>query len=150
MVLESLLAFFHISAFLGWIVFATSQAVLCRGDWMNPPTLERLQRLDRILWIAAAAVLASGLARIYWGAKGPGWYLVNPLLYTKIGLFAAVALLQLGPSLQYHRWLRHFRATRDLPPELDVQRARRHMMLATHLMAVIPLPAVFLARGFGA
>ena len=42
--LEPWLAFFHISAFLGWIVFASAQAALCRTEWLNAAVVPRLQR----------------------------------------------------------------------------------------------------------
>jgi putative membrane protein len=148
MALEAWLSFFHITSFLAWIVFASSQAALCRSDWMNPAAVRRLVRLDRILWFATAAVVLSGLARVWWGAKGVQWYAVNPLLYTKIVLFAIVASLQISPSRHYRRWLARI-DDQILPSEDQVRSARRKIMIATHLMAVIPLPAVFLARGFG-
>ena len=47
--LEPWLAFFHISAILGWIVFASSEAALCRREWLNAAVVQRLARLDRIL-----------------------------------------------------------------------------------------------------
>ncbi|MCK9517289.1 MAG: DUF2214 family protein [Ottowia sp.] len=149
MILESWLAFFHISAILAWIVFATSQAALCRSDWMNVATLQRLARMDRILWVATAAVLLSGLARIWWGNKGLDFYAGNLLLYSKIALFAVVASLQVGPSRQYRSWMAELQQTQELPADGRVRAARRNVMIATHLMALIPLPAVFLARGFG-
>ena len=46
---EAWLAFFHISAVLGWIVFASSEAALCRREWLNAAVVQRLVRLDRIL-----------------------------------------------------------------------------------------------------
>lgn len=150
MIAESWLAYLHITAILAWIVFATSQAALCRQDWLNAPALQRLLRLDRILWIATAVVLATGLARVFWGVKGAGWYAANPLLYTKVVLFAAVALLQVAPSRSYRGWTARLQAGGALPAAEQVQAARRKVMIATHLMALIPLPAVFMARGFGA
>lgn len=149
MLLESLLAFFHISAFIGWIVFATAQAVMCRSDWFNAAAVPRMLRLDLILWIASAAVLASALARIYWGVKGSAWYWSNPLLHLKLTLFLVAVLLQIGPTRQYRRWKARFDASGALPSEAELTGARRLVMIATHLVAVIPLPAVFLARGFG-
>ncbi len=149
MLLESLLAFFHISAFIGWIVFATAQAVMCRSDGFNAAAVPRMVRLDLILWIASAAVLASALARIYLGVKGSAWYWSNPLLHLKLTLFLVAVLLQIGPTRQYRRWQARFNATGALPTEVEITGARRLVMIATHLVAVIPLPAVFLARGFG-
>ncbi len=147
--LESLLAFLHISAFIGWIVFATAQAVMCRSDCFNAAAVPRMVRLDNILWIATAAVLLSALARIYLGARGAAWYWSNPLLHLKLTLFLVAALLQIGPTRQYRRWLAAFRADGSLPSAAALTGARRLVMIATHLVAVIPLPAVFLARGFG-
>lgn len=149
MILESLLAFLHVSAILAWIVFATSQAAICRSDWINPTVVQRLVRLDRILWIATAAVLLTGIARIFLGAKGTGFYATNLLLYAKIGLFAVVMALQVSPSRHYRAWADRL-AHAHLPSESEVRAARRSVMVATHLVAIIPLPAVFLARGFGA
>ena len=146
---EAWLSFLHISAFLGWVVFASSQAALCRSEWLNAAAVQRLVRLDGILWIASAAVLLTGLARIYWGVKGSAWYWGNGLLHLKLTLFLVVALLQIGPGRQYRRWQAALQAGRGLPPEGEIRGARRLVMIATHLVALIPLAAVFLARGFG-
>ena len=146
---EAWLAFFHISAFLGWVVFASSQAALCRVEWLNEAVVHRLARLDRILWIATAAVLLSGLARMVWGAKGLGWYASHPLLHLKLTLFVVAALLMLGCSRKIVRWRRTIEQQGALPSPADIRNARKLIMLETHLVALIPLAAVFLARGWG-
>ena len=150
MTTDAWLAFFHLSAVLGWIVFASSQAALCRADWLNAAVLARLARLDRILWIATAAVLLSGLARIYWGAKGAAWYWGNWLLHLKLTLFVVTALMMLGPTRRIARWRTRLAADGRLPPPAEIVGVRRRVMIETHLVALIPLAAVFLARGFGA
>ena len=147
--IEAGLAFFHISAFLAWIVFASSQAALCRMEWLNAAVVGRLARLDRILWIATAAVLITGLARMFWGAKGAAWYWSNPLLHLKITLFVVAAVLMVGPTRRIARWQGALAATGTLPDEAEVRGVRKLVMIETHLVAVIPLAAVFLARGFG-
>ncbi len=150
MTTEAWLAFFHISAVLGWIVFASSQAALCRVEWLNAAVLARLARLDLILWIATAAVLLSGLARIYWGAKGSAWYWGNWLLHLKLTLFVVTALLMLGPTRRIARWRARLAADGSLPAPAEIAGVRKLVMIETHLVALIPLAAVFLARGFGA
>ena len=147
--LEPWLAFFHISAILGWIVFASSEAALCRREWLNAAVVQRLARLDRILWIATAAVLLTGLARIYLGAKGAAWYWGNWLLHLKLTLFFITALLMIGPTRRIARWQARLAAGGSLPPEAEISGVRKLVMIATHLVALIPLAAVFLARGFG-
>lgn len=146
---EVWLAFFHISAFLAWVVFASSQAALCRVEWLNEAVVRRLARLDRILWIATAAVLLSGLARVYWGAKGATWYWSNPLLHLKLTLFGGVALMMVGTTRRIVRWQRGLGEARLLPSEAEVRGVRRLVMIETHLVALLPLAGVFMARGFG-
>ena len=146
---EAWLAFFHISAVLGWVVFAASQAALCRPEWLNGAVVQRLCRLDKILWIAAAAVLVTGLLRIHLGAKGAVWTWSNPLLHLKLTLFIVVVLLMVGVSRRFARWQARWQADGALPSATDITGVRKLVMLHTHLVAVIPLAAVFLARGFG-
>ncbi|HSH88765.1 MAG TPA: DUF2214 family protein, partial [Ramlibacter sp.] len=40
-------------------------------------------------------------------------------------------------------------ASGALPGEAEIRTARKWVMIQAHLIAVIPLAAVFLARGFG-
>ena len=143
--LEPLLAFFHISAFIGWIVFATAQAVMCRSDWFNAAAVPRMVRLDLILWIATAAVLASALARIYWGAKGSAWYWSNPLLHVKLTLFLVAAAAD-RPDAPIPPLEGALDANGSLPSEAELTGARRLVMIATHLVAVIPAGGVPGAR----
>jgi len=149
MTVEALLAYGHLLAILTLVVFLTSEAALCRPEWMNAVVVERLVTLDRIYAVAAVAVLLTGLARIFLGVKGPAFYGANWLLWAKVGLFAAVALLSIGPTLAFLRWRRHLREDGALPSEAQVRAVRRRVMLQAHLVPLVPLPAVFLARGWG-
>jgi putative membrane protein len=65
-------------------------------------------------------------------------------------LFVAVALMSIKPTMMFIRWRRRLRADGALPEEAQVRQARRWVMVQAHIIAVIPLAAVFLARGFGA
>ena len=149
MTLEALLAYAHFLAILTLVVFISSEAALCRAEWMNAQLVERLAKVDLIYGIAAGAVLLTGVARIFLGVKGAGWYGGNWLLWTKVGLFAAVGLISIKPTLQFNRWRKALRANGALPPADEVRAARRLVMLQAHVIPFIPLPAVFLARGFG-
>ena len=149
MVLESILAYLHISAILALVVFITSEAALCRPEWMNATVVERLVTVDRIYGISAAAVLATGLLRIYLGVKGSGWYWGNWLLHVKIAAFVVVALISIAPTLRFLRWRKALRANGTLPSAEEVTKTRKLVMLQAHIIPLIPLAAVFLARGFG-
>lgn len=149
MTLEALLAYAHLLAILTLVVFITSEAALCRPEWMSPDIVRRLATVDRIYAIAAMAVLVTGLLRVFLGVKGSGWYWGNWLLHLKLGLFVVVALVSIAPTLRFIRWKKLLAQTGALPAEAQVRSTRKLVMLQAHLIALIPLAAVFLARGFG-
>lgn len=147
---EALLAYAHLLAILTMVVFLTSEAALCRPEWLNAAMVERLAKVDMVYGLSALAVLATGLARTAWGVKGAGWYWSNPLLHLKLGLFVLIALLSIPPTLQFIRWRRALRAGGGLPDAAQVRRVRKLVMVQAHIVPLVPLAAVFLARGFGA
>lgn len=149
MALEAILAYLHLLAILTMVVFIASEAALCRVEWLNAKVVERLVRLDAIYAGAAVAVLATGVARTIWGVKGTAWYWTNPLLHLKLTLFVVVALLSIGPTRSYLRWRKRLRTDGTLPTEAEVRKTRKLVMIEAHLIALVPLAAVFLARGFG-
>jgi putative membrane protein len=149
MTLEAILAFLHFSAILALVVFISSEAALCRIDWMNARVVERLVSVDRIYGISAVAVLLTGLARTWWGIKGAGWYWHQPLLHLKLGLFILVALMSIKPTIAFIRWRRRLAADGTMPSPQEVRTARLWVMVQAHIIALIPLAAVFLARGVG-
>ncbi len=149
MTLEAILAFLHFSAILALVVFITSEAALCRTEWMNERIVERLVSVDRIYGISAVSVLLTGLARTWWGIKGTSWYWHQPLLHLKLGLFILVALMSIKPTIMFIRWRRQLNADGSMPSQHEVKIARRWVMVQAHIIALIPLAAVFLARGVG-
>ena len=149
MTLEAILAYLHLLAILTMVVFIASEAALCRVEWLNAAVVERLAKVDRVYGIAALAVIATGVARTWWGMKGTAWYWTNPLLHLKLTLFVIVGLISIFPTMRYLRWRKALRATGALPAEAEVRKTRKLVMIQAHLIALIPLAAVFLARGFG-
>ncbi|RZI70505.1 MAG: DUF2214 family protein [Variovorax sp.] len=149
MTLEAILAYLHLLAILTMVVFIASEAALCRVEWLNAAVVERLAKVDLVYGIAAIAVLATGVARTWWGVKGTAWYWTNPLLHVKLTLFIVIGIISIFPTLTYIRWRKALRASGALPVEAEIRKTRKLVMLQAHLLAVIPLVAVFLARGFG-
>ncbi|MFY9478610.1 MAG: DUF2214 family protein [Aquabacterium sp.] len=147
MLTESLLAYAHFVAILTLVVFITSEAALCRPEWMNAAVVRRLARVDIIYMGAAMAVLATGFARTYWGAKGFEWYWHQPLLHIKVTLFVIVGLISIAPTRAFIRWRKAVDANGALPPEAEVRKVRKLIMVQAHLVMLIPLAAVLLARG---
>lgn len=149
MIVESFLAYLHLVAILTMVTFIASEAALCRVQWLNAAVVERLVRIDLIYGLSALTVLATGIARTAWGIKGAGWYWGNPLLYLKLALFVTVGLLSVLPTRRFRRWRAALRADASLPAEPEIAATRRLVMIQAHVIAVIPLVAVFLARGYG-
>ncbi|HYP84143.1 DUF2214 family protein [Variovorax sp.] len=149
MTLEAILAYLHILAILTMVVFIASEAALCRVEWINAAVVERLARVDMVYGIAAVMVLATGIARTVWGIKGTAWYWTNPLLHIKVTLFIIVGVTSIFPTIRYLRWRKALRATGALPAPEEVRSTRKLVMVQAHIIALIPLAAVFLARGFG-
>lgn len=150
MTLEAILAYLHLLAILTMVVFIASEAALCRVEWLNAAVVERLAKVDLIYGSAAVAVIVTGVARTWWGMKGTAWYWTNPLLHLKLTLFIIIGAISIFPTMRYLRWRKALRATGALPAEAEVRKTRKLVMIQAHLIALIPLVAVFLARGFGA
>nr|MDQ6926904.1 DUF2214 family protein [Candidatus Eremiobacteraeota bacterium] len=110
--------------------------------------VRRLQGIDRWYGITAGLVIASGLARLFLGLKGAAFYTHNPVFWTKMGLFVAVALISIAPTMAYVRW--NARRSADGSVVLDdaeFSRLRRLLWLQAGLFLFIPLCATFMARG---
>ena len=148
MTLDAFLAAIHLVALLTMVVFLSSEAALCRSEWMNAAVVQRLGRLDMIYGIAALAVLATGLARVFLGAKGASWYVSQPLFHLKMTLFVVAVLLSFKPTAVFRRWLRQLRDNGVLPAAAEVQSTRKWVMWQAHLIPVIAVVAVFFARGW--
>jgi putative membrane protein len=149
MLLETLLAYVHWLAIFTMVTFLASEAALCRVEWMNARIVERLARVDMLYGIASVTVLLTGLARSAWGSKGADWYWGNPLLHSKLALFVVIGLMSIRPTLTYLRWRKALRASGALPADDEVRRTRKTVMVQAHLVPLVALLAVFLARGFG-
>ncbi|RZI72267.1 MAG: DUF2214 family protein, partial [Variovorax sp.] len=141
MTLEAILAYLHLLAILTMVVFIASEAALCRVEWLNAAVVERLAKVDLVYGIAAIAVLATGVARTWWGVKGTAWYWTNPLLHVKLTLFIVIGIVSIFPTLTYIRWRKALRASGALPVEAEIRKTRKLVMLQAHLLAVIPLVA---------
>jgi putative membrane protein len=147
MLLESLLAYLHFAAILAVVVFMTSEAALCRTEWMNAAVVRRLVRLDVLYLASAIVLLLTGLARTWWGMKGAEWYWSQPLLHLKVTLFVVIGLMSIAPTRAFLRWRRVLDSTGALPPPEEVRQARRWVMIESHLLVLVPLAAALLARG---
>jgi len=128
--------------------FLTVEVLLMRGA-LDQPSVRILGRVDIWYFGSAIAALLTGVLRLTLGAKAD-FYLSSWPVYIKVGLFLAVAVISVQPTLTFIRWRRAF----DHEPAFRVgdeerRRMRRYLMIEVHLAALIPLFAAIMARGLG-
>ncbi len=149
MILDALLAYFHFVAIILLLSFMTAEVLLARNT-LTGDNLRLLARVDFWIMFAALATLASGLLRLFFGAKGMAFYAHNPVFMTKILLFFVVGGLSVPPTRQILRWRKAQSADAGFAvPEAEQKQLRRYLMLEIHLAALLPLLAVLMSRGIG-
>lgn len=137
------LAVFALAAIIAFELALTARAV-------DDAAILRLARVDAWYGVVAAIVLAVGAARVAFGAKGPAYYMENSFFWTKMGLFLAVGLLSIAPTLRYLAWRRRLRSDPAFTPDVAALRAvRRALWAEVALFAGIPVAAAAMARGYG-
>lgn len=146
--MEPLLAYLHVLAFIVTGAFLTAELVLCRPG-LTAEHVRLLPRLDIVFFVAALGALATGLARLFFYAKGVGFYLPNPAFHAKMALYLVIAVLSISPTLRFIRWRRALIAGDALPPDEEVAAVRRLLHAELGLFALMPLMAVLMARGIG-
>jgi len=146
---QALAAYVHFAGILLLAGILTAELVLYR-QVLTPEQARAIQRLDMLYPLAALLVLGSGLARLFWFAKEPSFYLDNPVFWIKMGLFVAVALASVVPTIHFLRWSP--RLKQGHRPEISdrqYRHIRAHLWSECILLLLIPLAAVLMARGIG-
>ncbi|MGV8832739.1 MAG: DUF2214 family protein [Devosia sp.] len=139
----------HLSVFTLVGIVAAEFALLRPG--LAGARLQQLARIDRAYGLVALLVVIAGVGRVLWGNIDAGYYLGNHAFWGKMGLFVIVGLLSIQPTMALVRWSR---ALRDDPafvvPDAQVAASRRFIHLQMVGLALIPLFAAAMARGYGA
>ena len=146
---DAIFAYLHFAAIFTLLWFLAKEWTLFKA---GPEFLDakRLALADIGYFLAAMAVLATGLMRAFAGAKGWAFYAHNPVFHAKVGTFVLVALVSVWPTRVFMRWRRAAQANPAFRPELAEWRGVRiFLMIELHLIALIPLFAVLMARGIG-
>ena len=138
----------HLAIFTLAAILAFELALTARD--LDASAVLRLARVDAWYGVAAAVVLVVGIARVIFGLKGSAYYMANAFFWTKMGLFAAVGLVSVAPTLRYLVWRRAARADPEFrPDDASVRSVRRALWAEVVLFAGLPLCAAAMARGFG-
>jgi putative membrane protein len=143
---------------LAWLhflfAFVLVSAIVAELFILRLPIDSRVARLvlrvDLFYGASAVLLILAGISRVLWGAAGWDYYQAQPFFWAKIALFALIALISLGPTRMFLRWVKAFNADAAFAPsEAEVKHARRLVMIETHLIALLLLFASLMARGIG-
>jgi putative membrane protein len=146
--MEPLIAYLHYLAIVLIAGFLVAELVVCRST-LSSEHVRLLPRLDIVFFGGALLALATGLLRLFYYAKGVGFYLPNPFFVAKMALYLAIAILSIKPTAAFLRWRRHLTESGALPPAPEIAAARRLIHIEVALLALMPLMAVLMARGIG-
>lgn len=149
MMSDALLAYLHFATIFGLAsLLAVELSMLVQPG--TGQQLRRFRTLDGFYGMFAVLVLASGIARVVWGAKGSDFYLSNPVFHAKVGLFVLVGLLSIYPTIQFLKWSRAASGDTGYAPASAIKgRVRALILLQLALLAAMPLLAAVMARGIG-
>jgi putative membrane protein len=147
--LDAILAYLHYIAIFTLVAFLVVQLVLVKRP-LDAATVRLLGRLDIGYFVGAMAVLVTGFLRAIYGAKGPDFYFDAWPVYVKIGLFLAIGIISIKPTLTFIQWRRELDHDPAWRVPADQQgKIRRLVLIEIHLAALIPVFAVIMSRGLG-
>ena len=145
---EAIAAYAHYLSIIATAALLLVEAVLY-APRLSADILKRLRWLDRAYGAAAVAIIVTGLLRFFFFAKGPAFYLGNPVFWVKMGLFVVVGLLSVPPTIHFIK-LGRSSAGRDAIIGGVIYRQMRGFINAElAVLALIPLAATLMARGIG-
>jgi putative membrane protein len=148
-IVSAFFAFLHFFA-----VFGIVATVFFEWQTMNrTPTFaeaKRIQLCDRWYGMFAVLVLIVGFLRVYFFEKGHAFYTANPFFHAKLGLFVAVGLLSIYPTIRFIRW--RPQTSKGQAPAVSEQEYRRIMaVLRIELILLLGMAvcASLMARAVG-
>jgi putative membrane protein len=140
-------SFLHFVAVFGIVgTVVVEWAVLTQAPTYREARL--LQLCDRWYGIFAVTVLVAGLLRVFYFEKGSAYYFANAFFQAKIGLFVAVGLLSIYPTVRFIKWRAQLSDGR--PPVVPVaayKAIRAALSIELVLLVLIVWCAALMARG---
>ena len=149
MTTSAVFAFLHFVA-----VFGVVATVFLEWQTMSPSPSRaealRLQRCDRWYGLFALMLVVVGLLRVYRFEKGSAFYFANPFFQAKLGLFIAVGLLSIYPTVRFVKWRAAMKSgAAPTVPDAEYRTLRTVLRLELILLAAIVACAAMMARGVG-
>ena len=133
MLLDLILAATHHVLVFGLAAIIAMELVLLRPG-ISGAQLRQIARIDLFYGVAAGLIVLVGFARVFFGLKGPEFYLQNWVFWAKIGTFAMVGLLSVSPTFTLLAWRKAAKADPAfVPAAADVASVKRLVKAEAHL-----------------
>ncbi len=149
MLLGAFVAFVHFFAFFALTTTLVLQLGLLSNS-ISVATARRIQRADRASGISAMLVLIFGFLRVVYFEKGADYYFDNTFFLIKLGLFVAVGLASIYPTVCYARWSPELKQeiAPDVPAPMLIKIKK---IIHYELLGIlgILICASLMAKGFG-
>jgi putative membrane protein len=146
MLTDLLLAALHHLFVFALVARLASEAMLLSGT-VDGATIQRIARIDAGYGAVAGLLLVVGLLRVWFGLKGPDFYLHNPWFHAKLGVYVLVGLLSILPTVTFLRWRRALRTDPAFVPDAGrLGRARTLVRLQLAAVLAVFLLAAAMAR----
>jgi putative membrane protein len=140
MIMNAFMAFLHHVAAFALVAGIAVEFVLIRQP-IDAANARRLALADAVVGLSAGVLIVVGLLRVFYFEKGASFYFHNGAFIAKMGLFAAVALLSLYPTLKFIAW------RKGAVDAAAVRKVRRILHLELVGVVLILLCAAAMARG---
>jgi len=143
---DLLLALAHHFLVFGLAALLAAEAAMLRPG-IDAPQLRRLATLDGLYGAFAVLILIVGFCRVFFGVRGPEFFMTNPWFLAKIATFVVVGILSAPPTIRYIAWRRQARQDANfVPGSVEVAWVRRFLVAEVVLFAFIPLFAAAMVR----
>jgi len=136
----------HVCAFT--LVSAVAIEFMLIRQELTLSSARKLQATDRVLGIAAGALLVIGLLRVFYFEKGPDYYFHSHAFTAKFSIFVAIGLLSIIPTLEFLSW-RKLLSDGQVPAITAKKRRLVTAVIHGELLSIviILLCAAIMARG---
>jgi putative membrane protein len=134
----------HVLIFALFGVLVVELASVKKG--MGQSAITQVAAVDLWYGILAALILAVGLIRAYYSAKGWAYYSHNTFFWAKLGVFLLIGLLSVPPTIFFIKT----RRAEAIPTDAEISRVRMFLHLEAVLFLLLPGFAAAMARGYGA
>jgi putative membrane protein len=140
------LAIAHHVLVFGLVAMLAAESALIRPG-MTAAEIRRAAGLDGGYGATASLIIAVGILRVLYGAKGPGFYLDNHWFWAKMLSFALIGILSVPPTLTLIGWRKALRSNAAFVPAAgEIGRLRRYIRLELLLVVAVVSSAAAMAR----